>query len=146
MLSFFVPGIPVPKGSAKAFYVKSLGRAVVTQTNREKQRPWASMISVMAQQAGAKVTDGPMSISLSFVFSRPRSHYGTGRNAGAVKASAPLAHVTKPDVDKLVRCVLDALTGVAWRDDSQVVRIDAGKMYGTSPGVRVVLKGGGDQA
>ena len=44
-----------------------------------------------------------------------------------------------PDLDKLVRAVLDGLTAIAYRDDGQVVRITATKQYGSQPGVWVQM-------
>ena len=131
-LSFFVPGIPVPKGSAKAFVVK--GRAIVCQDNAARQKPWASSISYTAMQEMKfqKPVAGAVAISLTFHMPRPKSHYGTGSNSTLVKSSAPRQHVSKPDLDKLIRCVKDALTGVVWNDDSQVCRIElAEKKYET---------------
>jgi Holliday junction resolvase RusA-like endonuclease len=49
-------------------------------------------------------------------------------------------HITRPDADKLVRAVADALTGVLWRDDSQIDRMMVGKFYVRSdeaPGVEI---------
>lgn len=140
--SFFVPGIPVAKGSAKAFYVKSLGRAVVTQTNAAKQKPWASLISVMAQNAGVRPVQGPVKLSMSFYFPRPKSHYRTGKNASILKDDAPAFHTTKPDADKLCRCVYDALTGVAYTDDSQVASWGCGeKRYSEkNPGAEIRIE------
>lgn len=114
--TFFVPGIPVPKGSAKAFVVG--GRAIVTQTNRDKQRPWSASIGLKAEEAGVKLHSGPVQIICSFLFPRPKAHY-RGK-AQTLREDAPRLHIKKPDIDKLVRCVLDALTGIAWVDDSQV--------------------------
>lgn len=37
---------------------------------------------------------------------------------------------TKPDIDNLAKCVLDALNGIAYRDDNQVVRLEVSKFYG----------------
>ena len=68
-----------------------------------------------------------------------KGHYGTGRNADQVKASAPPHPTTKPDATKLVRAVEDALTGVIWRDDSQVVRQWASKVYDDCEGVSVIV-------
>ncbi len=145
-ISFFVPGIPVAKGSAKAFYIKSLGRAVITQTNKAKQDPWASLIAVMARNAGCTPQKGPVKLSLSFWFPRPKSHYRTGKNCHELKYAAPRRHTSKPDKDKLERCVLDALTGVAYLDDSQVCEWDGGvKHYSDArPGceIRVETLGG----
>jgi Holliday junction resolvase RusA-like endonuclease len=142
MIEFFVPGVPVPKGSAKAFVVK--GRAIVTQDNGAKQKPWASSISYTAMQSMRfeKPVQGPVSISLTFYMPRPKGHYGSGKNSALVKDSAPQHHVSKPDLDKLVRCVKDALTGVVWNDDSQVCQItDTEKLYETaSRGVGVKIR------
>ena len=127
--SFFVPGIPVPKGSAKGFCLPNSRRVVIVQTNRDKQKPWASLISVYAQNAGVRLVHGPVSVDLVFLMPRPKSHYGTGKQQGTVKLSSPDYHTSKPDIDKLARCVLDALTGVAWLDDSQVVSMNVIKTY-----------------
>ena len=48
-------------------------------------------------------------LDLLFRFPRPRSHFGTGRNAGQLKPSAPFYVRTRPDLDKLARAVGDAL-------------------------------------
>lgn len=139
MISFFVPGVPVAKGSAKAFYSKKLGRAMVVQTNRDKQKPWASMIGYEAQQAGCKITNDPVNLSCVFTMPRPKNHFGTGKNQSSLKISAPMYHTSKPDLDKLIRCVKDALTGVAWRDDSQVCELEANKLYGQMCGVYLTI-------
>lgn len=139
---FFVAGIPVPKGSAKSFWNKNASKIVTMQDNREKQRPWASAVSYAAQQAGCRPAAGPIRVVLCFTFPRPKNHYGTGKNKEALKAAAPAEHMTKPDLDKLVRCVLDALTGIAYHDDNQVITINARKSYAAgdlSTGVRIML-------
>ena len=140
MISFFVHGIPVPKGSAKAFVNKHTGRAQVMQDNREKQRPWASAITLTAMELGVKGTLAPVRVTLDFSMPRLKSHFGTGKNRHVVKPNAPDFHVSKPDLDKLIRCVLDALTGVAWHDDSQVVEVIASKYYRDQPGVFITLE------
>ena len=53
---------------------------------------------------------------------RPKSHFGTGKNADKVKQSAPVFPATMPDIDKLMRAILDGLTDAqVWLDDGQVV-------------------------
>ena len=136
MISFFVPGLPIAKGSAKGFYIKGLNRVVITQTNAAKQAPWASMIAVVAQDLFERPIEGPVMISLAFKMPRPKNHYGTGKRAEILKASAPIYHTSKPDFDKLERCVLDALTGIAWKDDCQVALMQhKSKKYAGNPGV-----------
>jgi crossover junction endodeoxyribonuclease RusA len=60
---------------------------------------------------------------------RPKGHYGSGKNELTVKNSAPKYPDKKPDCTKLLRALEDALTGILWIDDSQVVRQVVGKSY-----------------
>lgn len=139
MIRFFVPGIPVAKGSAKAFVIRGTNRAVVTQTNLDKQKPWASLITTTAAQSGAKIISGPVMVSMQFFMPRPKSHF---KSNGLLKPNAPKFNTSKPDVDKLVRLVFDALTGVVWNDDSQANISYAVKYYTSAfgnPGVDVMI-------
>ena len=70
-----------------------------------------------------------ISIDVTFIFSRPKSHYRTGKNSGVLKSSAPNKHTKKPDIDNLIKFLLDSLNGVFFKDDSQVVSIRANKEY-----------------
>jgi Holliday junction resolvase RusA-like endonuclease len=45
----------------------------------------------------------------------------------------------KPDLDNVVKSILDGLNGVAYTDDKQVIRITAEKFYGATPCVNVVI-------
>ena len=69
----------------------------------------------------AEPLTGPVSVDIYFRFSRPKSHFGTGRNAARVKDKAPHFHTNKPDRDNADKVILDCLTELGfWRDDSQV--------------------------
>ena len=85
---------------------------------------------------------GPLSVSFSFAMPRPGSHYGTGRNADKLKPSAPAGHTSKPDITKLIRSTEDALKGIAWVDDTQIVSQSAGKMYTNDrrPGCWIMIR------
>jgi Holliday junction resolvase RusA-like endonuclease len=72
---------------------------------------------------------GPVHLRIAFGLPRPKGHFGTGRNAGTVKPSAPPFPAVKPDVDKLSRAVMDALRGVVYADDAQVVAKVVSKHY-----------------
>jgi Holliday junction resolvase RusA-like endonuclease len=52
---------------------------------------------------------------------------------GAIK------HIKKPDTDNLLKAVLDGLNGIAWADDSQVIRVSASKEYSTEPYVYLYI-------
>jgi len=71
---------------------------------------------------------------------RPKYHFGTGRNAGKLKDNAVYWCETTPDALKLTRSTEDALTGIAWKDDKQVVDLHVKKIYGERPGaiIRII--------
>jgi Holliday junction resolvase RusA-like endonuclease len=73
---------------------------------------------------------GPVALHVLVIRSRPLSHYGTGRNAGALKPGAPRWITVKPDIDNYQKVVLDALNGVAYADDGRVARLYGEKMWG----------------
>lgn len=137
MITFTVAGLPVPQGS------KSVNRATGFMYEANKHlMPWRQEVIARTQQAlgGQERLLGPVRLRLRFYFPRPKSHYGTGRNAGVLKIGAPTEHTTKPDVDKCTRAILDSLTiaGV-WRDDAQACELLVSKSYSSSPGVEVVI-------
>ena len=72
---------------------------------------------------------GAISVSMVFSMPRPKSHYRTGKYSHLLKDNAPSRHVSKPDIDNLVKFYLDAMTGSFWRDDSHVCTIEASKIY-----------------
>ena len=134
-LAFDVPGVPAPKGSLRAF---SRGKHVaLVWNNADKVRPWMSSISLAARDAGATPVEGPVSVGVTFRLPRPKGHYG----AKGLKASAPLWPAKKPDVDKLVRALFDALKNVVWRDDAQVADVRARKFYEGPPAPYFVMIG-----
>lgn len=72
-------------------------------------------------------------VRVLFTFPRPKAHYRTGRHAHLLRPDAPSFVTTKPDLDKIVRSLFDGLTAAGvWHDDSQVVELEASKMYTTS--------------
>lgn len=86
-----------------------------------------------------------VSVKLEFHMPRPKSHYGTGKYATRLRKSAPSEYscVAKPDLDKLVRAVLDCGTGILWVDDAQVVSISCSKRYSENSGLDYEINLGG---
>jgi Holliday junction resolvase RusA-like endonuclease len=139
--ALFVPGRPVPQGSKTAFVSKSTGRPIVV--DKDVRLPqWRMKITAAAIEAQAEVMQthpelyaalpfkGPVGARIVFYLARPKSHFGTGRNAGTVSKSAPAHPATMPDLDKLLRAVFDALTDAqVWLDDGQVVWCQTSKVY-----------------
>jgi Holliday junction resolvase RusA-like endonuclease len=80
---------------------------------------------------------GPIELELTFYLPRPGGHYGTGKNLGKLKPSAPMFCETKPDSDNAIKAVMDTLTqGRFWLDDCQVVKLRAVKLYENPPALK----------
>jgi Holliday junction resolvase RusA-like endonuclease len=128
-LTFTVVGTPIPQGSHKAYVVN--GYAKITDDN-EKTKPWRQDVKHAALDARGDrpPLDGPVVVQVRFVMPRAKGHFRTGRNAHLLRDTAPPFPAGKPDVDKLQRSLLDALTAAGvFRDDAQVVRIYAEKVF-----------------
>jgi crossover junction endodeoxyribonuclease RusA len=140
VVEFVVRGIPVSQGNAKPFIAGGTklpdgrrvgGRAVLTTEANRLSSPlgaWRAAVRTEAQNAigDRPPLQGPLGLIVTFVMPRP--------------ASAPkgrLYPAVRPDIDKLLRAIADALKGVVWHDDSQVVTIAARKVYGEITGCRV---------
>lgn len=120
-----VPGIPRPSGSKRAFIIA--GRARIAPDNPE-QKQWQRLVTECAVEAWGDLPLmlGPVYLDAKFWFPRPKSHY---RANGNLRPDASDYCRTKPDLDKLLRAVGDALTGIVWRDDAQIVLVTASKRY-----------------
>jgi Holliday junction resolvase RusA-like endonuclease len=140
-LTFTAYGRPQPAGSKRAFPLRrkdgSIGVSVSDANPKAKdwqfdvQGAALRELVVLGMDGHMPVFNCPVVLDLRFYLARPKGHMGTGRNAEQVKASAPAYPVTKPDTTKLVRGVEDALTGILWRDDAQIVDQHAAKFYTT---------------
>jgi crossover junction endodeoxyribonuclease RusA len=137
-IEFTAFGIAKPAGSKTAFAFKrkngSLGASVVDACKTTK--PWQAVVSSTAMEANCgkaldawerPLFDGALLATFRFYVPRPKSHYNS---KGELKANAPAFVTKKPDVLKLARAVEDALTGIVYRDDSQIVIENISKHYG----------------
>lgn len=134
---FFVAGIPRGKGSTKAFWNKKAKKVIITRDNPDGVA-WESRITEIASKI-LKPRQGPVSLSVSFYFERPKAHF---KKAG-LRNDAPDRPITRIDGDKLFRAVGDSLTSVAYFDDSQVVSGTFRKFYcrnGDQPGANIVVR------
>lgn len=105
---------------------------------------WEGMVAQEAHvamvAAGIALTRNPVTVIVDFYVPRNVGHYGTGRNARELKPSAPAVPAVRPDVDKWLRRVLDALSGVVYADDGQVVEVVARKRYGDPARAEIAVK------
>ena len=141
MIEFFVPGTPAPAGSKRAFTPKGWKRPIITDACK-RTKPWQQEIkSVAIENYQGDLLAGALRLTLVFRVARPQGHMRTGKNAGEVRESSPTWPIVKPDVLKLTRAVEDALTGIIWRDDSQIVQEVLSKVYTLgSTGVQIKIE------
>jgi Holliday junction resolvase RusA-like endonuclease len=135
LMEFWVDGIPAPKGSRKNFLVRRKdGKMGINSVNANtRTKGWEQKIREKAKKVpNLTVLGGSVAVWLLFVMPRPGYH--------ARKKDAPKLPITRPDLDKLARAACDALTGVMFKDDSQVTLLWSRKIYGPEPGVRVTVK------
>jgi Holliday junction resolvase RusA-like endonuclease len=146
VIQFTVIGKPVTKGSTTSFAAKRKDGSLVTRENGNpvvvtrnasgaRGRTWENAVASCALEArelaGGRIARGePVGVEVIFYQPRNAGHYGTGRNACKLKDSAPPFPAVRPDVDKLLRSTLDALTSVLYADDGQVVTVRAEKRFG----------------
>ena len=133
VIRFFVRGKPKTQGSKHGFAVKKNGvytGKVAMVDSCKGLAAWRSDVRNEAEKAWPfPPHEGPVSVEINFFFFRPTGHFGSGKNAAMVKPSAPAHMTTKPDLVKLARAVEDALKGLTWRDDSQIVHEVITKNY-----------------
>ncbi len=130
-----VDGIPRPGGSKRGFaFKRANGKLGVTlvDASGEKGKDWRGDVKHAARQevkaCGWQIPapNQPLFLTLMLLMPRPKSHY---RKSGALKPNAPCWHTGRPDATKLLRSIEDALTGILWADDGQIVRQEVRKIY-----------------
>jgi Holliday junction resolvase RusA-like endonuclease len=132
-----VRGLPRPQGSMR---LHTLPNGKTAARYPAAVYAWRAQVQQAAADACAVPFVGAVELRLGFDLPRPTGHYGTGRNIGRVKPSAPPHPAIMPDLDKLVRCVADAITDAGvWHDDGQVCSLVCAKRYAAPPGVHIVI-------
>jgi len=130
MIKFTVVGKPTPQGSKRGFVTKH-GKVAMVEQAGVALKNWRNAITATAIQQRIKqnwdgYADGPVGVILVFGMKKPLKP----------KYSTP---AVRPDIDKLTRAVLDALTDShIWKDDSQVIDLKVEKTYG-EPGVEITI-------
>lgn len=130
MTEFWVGGVPQPKGSLRGIPSKNKDGTfrVVMKNDNPKTKEWQDLVSWHAKSEWKLMLSGAVRLSLFFAMPPPRD------------TLFEMEATRKPDLDKLVRCILDALTGIVYEDDCQVVTVLATKAWGETPGVRIQVE------
>lgn len=124
MISFVVPGVPVGKGRPR--FAKR-GSFVQTYTP-EKTASYENLVKVLAMQAmkGTQPLPYPVRVAIDVAICPPVSWSKKKR----AQALSQLIHPTgRPDIDNVAKGILDAMNGVAYLDDKQVISLTVRKFY-----------------
>jgi len=144
-ITLIVTGEPVAKGRAQASVVRrrdgsfvtgSNGRAVITHRTPAKTRSWENDARQLAriEMGTRKPFSGPMQVEVVAVFVPSRSWPAWKQQAAL---DGMVCHTGKPDADNLAKAAKDALNGVVWVDDAQVIDLRTRKVYGERAEVRI---------
>lgn len=139
-LRIVVYGETAPAGSKRIVPVgpKAGPQRLRSIDANRKAEPWKQLVAREAGRAmeGRALLRGPLSVTFTFFKRRPKGHHGKR----GLLPSAPAFPTTRPDVTKLVRGTEDALTGVVWHDDAQIVAPRAVKQFGEPERVEIVVR------
>lgn len=143
MITLEVLGTPAPKGSSRAFVNKATGRAIVAPSGSAANKIKIASWNVAVRQAALEALERhgcrevmafvkiALKVAIVFRVSRPAGHYS--KATGQLLASAPAFPSSKPDIDKLARTTLDAMTGSIFDDDSRIASLHLDKVF-AAPG------------
>lgn len=127
MIAFEVLGVPGAKGSPHA----RVHNGHVVMHERTKSRSWERTVreravEILPSGSGPRYVQVALAVEIEFRIARPSGHWA---KRGGLKPSAPAWPSVKPDLDKLARSTLDALTGCVFDDDARIVSLTLAKVY-----------------
>lgn len=132
-----IPIKPVPKGRPRATICAKRGRIKIytpkTTTDYEK-----AIAETWKQATRGFKYDREQPLYVNLVFGLPIAK-STPKGKAEQMAQGIIRHTKKPDADNLAKAVMDALNGVAWEDDSQVVKVSIFKEYAKEPYVYIYI-------
>jgi len=132
LIEFVIPGVPLGKGRARSV-VRGKHVRHYTPEKTAKYESTASLAGYQAM-AGRPPIEGPVMAMLTIKL--PISASWSKRKQAAALAGTELP-TKKPDADNVIKAVFDAMNGVVWVDDTQVVDMVVRKRYALVPGVVV---------
>ena len=135
MTMFTVYGEPVGKGRPR--FAKR-GNFVSTYTP-QKTKTYEDEIRMMARAAmgSSEPLDTPVTVAIYIRVGIPNSFSKQKRKDALENIEKP---TKKPDADNVLKCFLDAMNGIVYLDDKQVVNIHLTKVYAETPAVDVMVK------
>jgi len=132
-IQFVVYGDPVPKGRPRFF---RKGKFVGTYTPKETEIAERDFKFQSIKHKPANLLAGAIVLDVKVFRKMPKSMSKKNRILAEIGSLRP---VTKPDADNYAKLVCDAMNGIFWGDDSQIVKLTVEKLFSERPRIDVTL-------
>ena len=134
MISFTLPG----KAKALKRHRSTRSGHMYDPSAKDKKQMWLQIAKYKPKQPLA----GDIMVKLIFVMERPKNQYRTGKFKHILKDDIPEYHSIRPDLDNLVKLILDVIQGKDRFiiDDSQVCMLQAEKIYDKKPRTDIIIE------
>jgi Holliday junction resolvase RusA-like endonuclease len=128
---FIVPGEPIAQGRARF----SMRSGFVRAYDPKKSSQYKSYVARIAKETyPLEAIDGMVEVEFTYYMPIPKSFTKTKRNAAI---SGTIRPAVKPDIDNLAKATMDAITGICFEDDKQIVSCKLDKYYSAEPRTEV---------
>jgi len=123
-VAFFVPGEPIAKARPRAAVIKRRAHIYTPA----KSAAYEKAVGLIAKRAmrGKKKLPGALGVEIEFLMPIPKS-WPKARRLAALHGG--VSHEGKPDIDNLVKSVVDGMNGIVFKDDASITRLVASKTY-----------------
>jgi len=136
MIDFTVPGDPKPEKKRQRIFKRKGGLPVIgSRTDEPEQKDFKARLALFALEAGARPVAGPLRVTI--IVYRPQP--ATYPKRPTKSKPWPWAWISRPDRTNFEKIVEDALNGICWLDDAQIIDGVTLKRWG-EPGVRVIVE------
>lgn len=126
---------PVPKARPRTVFKNGKIRTYTPQKTKVFENEIRSLALIAMREK--KITEKPIMLKVNFGIPVPQSWSQVKKNKAFDNAIKP---ITRPDLDNYIKCILDGLNNVVFKDDSQVVEITASKNYMQIPKTDIFIK------
>ena len=135
MIQFIIPGKAQPQERPKFSRFGKGVRAI----DPPKSRAYKELVKLVAwQNKPSEPIQEPIKLSVDIYIVPPKKYHTKPKQA--LIASGEMRPTTKPDIENLLKGIMDGMTGIIYRDDSLVVELVARKFYDMTPRAEVTVE------
>ena len=135
-LNFVVDGEPVAQGRPRFTRIGGFVRAYDPKKSKDYKKQIATAAVAAMAESKTTITGKPLSAEIYIFVGIPKSK---SKKFKAAAADGDVLPTVRPDVDNLAKIVLDALNGIVYEDDKQVITLFINKKYSEYPRIEVKL-------